>query len=545
MPKVVDSENNNERNVNNSDRVDKGLAIAEILKHLPWFVWATPILLLFGLIGLSIWHDGILGFTNGLLGWLSLVPVVLGVLCGIKAVVWGHDTYDSVRTKAYNRRLLAAGVEKAKHSVRGAELTNALKQAEVNLAYQIPDIIIALAQNGTAFKYTKGGNLEVFGATVVSQAQNPQGQIGAGPGVAGLLAAPGDLPTKVLYEDIRTQVPKGHILVGIGRAGVETKGSAVGACVWIIGLSGTGKTSTTVLRVEERASDDHYFMGVDPHFFKDDSLFHSIYQGLDGQPGAYAARFILPMARNTEEAKKVIQAFIDEFNGRKSGAIPKPWRKITLLVDEVGSLVDCISEEEEELAKMLKYVVRVCGQEARNFLMGGVFISQQATGLAWLRKMALMVIVHQLLMQSEKELACNGDKAAAKDMEVWPIGRTYVYGVGFQEGARTVQQPYFAGRRVNPVASGDDHQQEEGDSSIVDAEPGDNHTQEEPASNVIPALSGDMRVVYDACQQLQGLNQAINSRDVARITGFGKDKANNLITRLEDMNYIPRRRKAV
>jgi hypothetical protein len=75
--------------------------------------------------------------------------------------------------------------------------------------------------------------------------------------------------------------------------------------------------------------------------------------------------------------------------------------------------------------------------------MGGIFISQQATGLAWLRKVSLMVIVHQLLMESEKRLALNGDKEAIEDMKSWPVGRTYVYGVGFQDGPRTVQQPYF------------------------------------------------------------------------------------------------------
>ena len=76
--------------------------------------------------------------------------------------------------------------------------------------------------------------------------------------------------------------------------------------------------------------------------------------------------------------------------------------------------------------------------------MGGIFISQQATGLAWLRKVALMVIVHQLLQESEKKLALNNDTEVMHDMKTWPIGRSYVYGVGFgSEGPRTVQQPFF------------------------------------------------------------------------------------------------------
>ncbi len=253
----------------------------------------------------------------------------------------------------------------------------------------------------------------------------------------------GNLPDQVRYEDIRGQVPRGHIIVGIGQDGVETKERAVGALTWIVGLSGTGKTSTTVVRVEERHADGHMFLGIDPHFFKDDSLTNAL--------APYVDSFLLPMARTAKEINEVLRAFLNEFNGRKSGRILKPWQKITLLIDEVGSLMDvtvAIDEDEkallEENKKLIHSVARICGQEARNFEMGGVFISQQATELAWLRKVALMIIVHQLGMNSERELATNGNKAVMRDMEYWPIGRTYVYGVGFgSDGPRTVQQPYF------------------------------------------------------------------------------------------------------
>lgn len=151
----------------------------------------------------------------------------------------------------------------------------------------------------------------------------------------------------------------------------------------------------------------------------------------------------MPIAQTPQESLNVLRFFLDEFKGRKEGRIPKPWQKITLLVDEVNALMDATTDEEKEIGDLLKSIARICGQEARNFLMGGIFISQQATNLAWLRKVALMVIVHQLLMESEKELACNKDAEAMKAMKTWPIGRTYVYGVGFQDGPRTVQQPYF------------------------------------------------------------------------------------------------------
>lgn len=264
------------------------------------------------------------------------------------------------------------------------------------------------------------------------------------------------LPTNVRYEDIKHLIPQGHILVGIGLEGVETKPQAVGACLWIVGLSGTGKTSTTVLRVEERKQAGHSFLGADPHWFKDDSLFHAVFETLDGQPGPYADRFLLPMAKTPEEMLAVLNAFLAEFQARKAGQRQKPWRKITLLIDEVGSSMDkamATTSEEKAIIELLPSIARICGQEARNFNMGGIFISQQATGVAWLRKVALMVIVHQLHQESEKKLATNNDPKVMEEMKYWPIGRTYTFGVGFgQEGPRTVQQPYFKPTVVESTA---------------------------------------------------------------------------------------------
>lgn len=273
------------------------------------------------------------------------------------------------------------------------------------------------------------------------------------------------MPSSVRYEDVRTLVPRGHVLVGVGRDGIETKESAVGACVWIVGLSGTGKTSTAVLRVEERHAAGHKFLGIDPHWFKDDSLTNAL--------AYYARDFVMPMARTPEDTKTVLRAFLAEYQGRKGGTIPKPWQPLTLVVDEVNALMDPTTPEEEENAKLLPTIARICGQEARNFLMGGIFISQQATGLSWLRKVSLMVLVHQLLMDSEKKVALNEDRAAMEDMRTWPVGRTYVYGVGFQEGPRTVQQPFYAAPVVDAdsawsySAAGDD--QDDDDDDVQDA----------------------------------------------------------------------------
>lgn len=501
MPSIVDGTvERNERRLSpdRSERLDRGMAIAAILQAIPLFVWAAPLVLIFGFLALVLFYErgNLEDFTGGVLLWLSRLLIAGGVVFLLTAVWKCYKLYHAFMLDATNRRVARAGAQKALAAAQAQELKNEQLRVKIDLERQLPFVLKWAVENGYPVKYGKDG-LEIahqLPGVRVSEA----GALQLGAGAAGALPGPSDLPTSVLYEDVRGLVPAGHILVGVGRAGrVETKEKAVGACLWIVGLSGTGKTSTTVLRVEERASDGHGFLGIDPHWFKDDSLFHAICETLDGQPGPYAKRFLKPMACTPAQQKEVLQYFLAEFNGRKSGRIPKPWRKITLLVDEVGALMDPTTEEEEEIKEMLPTIARICGQEARNFNMGGIFISQQATGLAWLRKMALMVIVHQLLMQNEKELAVNGDKAVAKDMESWPIGRTYVYGVGFSKsGPLTVQQPYFT--RSYAI---DGDFTSEGVGSLVDAaELLPVESESSGASSVLP-VDEDLREALEAYQR--------------------------------------------
>jgi len=49
---------------------------------------------------------------------------------------------------------------------------------------------------------------------------------------------------------------------------------------------------------------------------------------------------------------------------------------------------------------------------------------------------------HQVLMMSERMIACNENAEMARSMDTWPIGRSLIYGIGFtKEGNATYQQP--------------------------------------------------------------------------------------------------------
>lgn len=253
------------------------------------------------------------------------------------------------------------------------------------------------------------------------------------------LPAP-SLPTDVNYEDIREKIPSDRSLIGLSEQGIETRENSIRALVWVVGSSGTGKTNTVSIRVEEDYARAYRFMVVDPHAFKDDSLYNAI--------KGYRDRFLMPMAQKAEAITAVLDGFLTEFyNRRDHGAscdIP-----ITLIVDEVGSLADPTDDVEETNLEKLKRIARICGQESRGFNMRGMFISQTATGLSWLRKMAIMVIAHQVINFNERLLACNEDRKLARSMDDWPIGRTLIYGVGFPSGSLIVQQPRFSSVRTH------------------------------------------------------------------------------------------------
>jgi hypothetical protein len=251
--------------------------------------------------------------------------------------------------------------------------------------------------------------------------------------------APAQLPTYVRYEEIRPQIPHGRALVGVSGRGIETKEDSVRALVWIVGGSGTGKTNTVCIRVDDDDRRGHRFLVIDPHRFKKDSLYNSI--------KGYSSRFLMPVAMEPEEVLAALNTFLQEFERRKAGG---SWSyPVTIIVDEVGSLVLDIDRDnavEANVVARLKEVARVCGQEARGFDMGGIFISQDAAGLAWLRKRALMVLAHQVTMWSERLLVCNQNTVIARDMDTWPVGRTLAYGIAFPEGQLVVQQPVFQSR---------------------------------------------------------------------------------------------------
>lgn len=241
------------------------------------------------------------------------------------------------------------------------------------------------------------------------------------------------LPVSVRYEEIQSQVPRGRSCLGVSENGVETCDFGQLMTMWICGGSSTGKSNTVALKIDEaiRNGRNIGIILVDPHARKEDSLYNKI--------RCYERFFLRPVAQNERDIRAALEWFKAEFERRlEQGG--QGQTDILLVVDEVSNVVE---SDDEEIGKLIKKIARICGQESRGFGMFGWFISQDAAGLAWLRKRAMTVIAHKLNMMSERKLACNEDLEIARSMDHWPRGRVAVYGLNFQ-GVMVTQMPAFA-----------------------------------------------------------------------------------------------------
>jgi hypothetical protein len=288
----------------------------------------------------------------------------------------------------------------------------------------------------TKYSNTKTGDLiEMLNPYVTAKASRQITEVPEGQEVK-QIEAPKPIPEKVAYESVASQVPHGHALLGVDGRGVRTcEFGKILTCL-ILGGSGTGKSNTVSIKVEEAVKDGWRLIVIDPHRRKPDSLYNRIKE--------YSDRFIrfdwLPdgVAMEDDEIKNVLNWFNEEYKRRlKTG--DQSFGDVLLICDEVGYVADL---EDEETVKLLKRIAKVCGNESRGFGMAGWFINQNATGIAWLRKVVMTVITHKINMMSERRIACNENDALARNMDKWPKhGRVYVYGLSFEE-TYELQMPY-------------------------------------------------------------------------------------------------------
>lgn len=262
-----------------------------------------------------------------------------------------------------------------------------------------------------------------------------------------VLIEEGQIPLQVLYEEISHLLRKGEFPLGVGVNGLEVCTFEQLMTMWICGGSDTGKSNTVAGFVDHAIKNGRNIklVVIDPHANKPDSLYKRIQ--------CYSAFFKFRVAVTPQEIEAALRWFKQEFNRRKQDGINGE-EDILLIVDEVQSLADTTLIDEGDDAETLKYIcktikglAKVCGNESRGFGMFGWFISQNATGVAWLRKVVNTVVSHKMNMMSERRVACNENEKIARSMNNWPKrGRVVIYGNGLE--LKVLQMPLFPVRKV-------------------------------------------------------------------------------------------------
>lgn len=367
---------------------------------------------------------------------VAIGPWVLGILLAVIGLVllsFLHKLYVSFRK---DRLALQARIYEIEGQKQALRLENERWQVERDSLLLVQHI-----QSARIYPDAKG-----FMPILVQPAENGyqlinlphanQQRMIAGPGQVHALpehaGSRNQIPGEVHYEAIRAQIPRGRSCLGVSEKGIEHCDFGQLMTMWICGGSSTGKSNTVALKIDEaiRNGRDIGIVLIDPHARKDDSLYNKI--------KCYEHYFLCRVAVSEAEIREALEWFKAEFERRlEQGGSGQ--RDILLVVDEVSNVVE---SDDEDIGKLIKKIARICGQESRGFGMFGWFISQDAAGLAWLRKRAMTVIAHKLNMMSERKLACNEDMDIARDMDSWPRGRVAVYGLNFQ-GVMVTQMPAF------------------------------------------------------------------------------------------------------
>ena len=244
------------------------------------------------------------------------------------------------------------------------------------------------------------------------------------------IEAPQAIPDVIRYEDVADDVPANQSLLGIRPEDgtLELTHWEKLKALWLVGSSSTGKSNTIFGKALEAVQKGAKLLVVDQHAVKEDSLARKL--------APLSRSFLAPVAVKDDEVLATLAAFKTEFERRVNGSSCK--QKIVLICDEMNRMV-----RNDDLKKALQEIVAICGEESRGFGMYGWFLSQKCAGLKWLRDSAITVIAHRLTRFEEALLACNDDRKAAKRLLNFKVGRTYIYGVDFDEPVE-LQQPLYS-----------------------------------------------------------------------------------------------------
>lgn len=311
---------------------------------------------------------------------------------------------------------------------------------------------------------------------------------------------------------------------------------------FIAGGSQSGKTTYMSGIVGQAAAMKTLFYIIDPHKMLPEKSIASKVQ-------AFSSYFILPPAGTHEE----IAALLSHATMTRDSLIqckltPYQGYRIMVIVDEVPALMAYQRSQDKQIKNLyisLALFMQSIGTQTAKFGMTGLFGSQYVTkdelGIIEFRDACmsqLMLRLHPTQAQAMRTLGTERVKEI----------RTLDKGHGFLMLSNSFEATRVASGNVTQDDLARLASQLPPSPLIRGTVPDEPQKPEREVTGELvamkylaPHLEGEIRKVYDACKRIEQTGEHISARNVSKLSGVQKDKANAFIHQLASKGLIVRR----
>jgi hypothetical protein len=485
--------------------------------RVPDFVWIVPVILVLVVFGggLFVYRNSLSAGLDIVLWWFKVFFFLALIFVLARIAYLGYEHYHDFHKKRQERKQYS-------HKTTKLGLQNEILAAQVDMAKQLPVIMKYAMEQGHNITYSIKGDLQV---------ENYLSRLATlGNGSMPLLSGSEYLPDPYKMSDtLREFVPskdgillaKSHelITVPIGEPLCHTT---------FTGNTDAGKTNDERFLAIQLLYLEQIVYWCDRNYqpFRMDKKQGCIY---DYTP--IERLLAMPTVTDTKTAVALLKHLYGIVEERRlerrkaqSANALVPFRDIYLFFDELPAFAG-------EDRDIMLYIGRLL-REARQY---GVFFIGAAQDLlnttlsndnGAIRDNLLTNYYGGGDMTTARMVLNLGKGERIDETGLGIQGAKYLRAKGARIERMKVRTPWCDDAATHMLLDDMSPQERYERFNIVDAE-----TQTEPLNDL--DIAGDLRQVYNAVVGLLGDNETVSSRNVAEITGFGKDKCNFLLNELE------------
>lgn len=507
------------------ENVDRGIAVAAVLQAIPANVYIGFLVIVFGFIGLALFYgrDGLPVFVSTTLKVMLAVLIVCAVVGAVHVFRFISGVYHNASIQQTQRNIARATAERQLLLTEQQRLKNQQLLTRIQLEQQLPAIAQIAIERGLNFEYDGKG-------VIVTQLQQ---SIPSGYNHTQIPASfVEQLPEPYKMSDLLSNwtPTKDGILVGKNMNGLITIPAGESLCHTVFtGNTDAGKTNNERMMMIQLLYLEQICILCDRNFqrYRIDKKLNTTY---NYEPIEQQLQY--PVVTTANQALAMLKFIVSELDDRRiqrqKAIVHFPdWY---LFMDELPAFCN-------EQPDIMHYVGRIL-REARQY--GLFFIGAAQDLLNTTLKNDNGAIRDNLLTNfygggddTTARLIMNlknGEKLDETGLGVQ--GAVYIRAKGAKIERVKARTPLSDDPATQMLLS-DMPVRQQLEMPVVES----NATRVPTPDD---GLSPDLQAVYNACEQLSDGGLKISSRNVEKITGINKDRANNLIQQLEMLGYVER-----